>query len=67
MQEKNLHVDPFGLSCLTPVCLVVVQVTESSLISLNYILKIEVAIEEVLKRVKTNKDKSTKHCFKTSN
>jgi len=36
--------------CLIPVCPVVAQVTKSSLVSLEYVLKIEVAIEEVLER-----------------
>lgn len=41
---------------LTPlgsaICVIVAQVTKSSLVSLEYILKIEAAIEEILKRVK---------------
>lgn len=47
MQEKNIHV----IFCLISVCLIVAQITRSSLVSLDCLLKREVAIEEILQRV----------------
>lgn len=47
MQEKNVHV----IFCLIFVSLVVAQVTRSLLVSLDCLLKREVAIEEILQRV----------------
>lgn len=47
LQEKNVHV----MFCLIFVCLIVVQVTRSSLASLDCLLKRQIAIEEILQRV----------------
>lgn len=53
-ERRMFMLTPLGsvVCCLIPVCLTVAQVTKSSLVSLDYILKMEVAIEEILKRVK---------------